>query len=268
MKPIFITCMGGTGSSLLTKTLVACGMEPGNEATYFEQRWLDWTCQHDIFTTLSHMYKDEVRFDLKWRTRGLKEEWARIHADVPSSIIDKITHILKSYVAEAEKNNWASFGLKDTRTNERMDKYHDITALVKTIWGEDTLFVTTVRDPVTYIHRLFKDERFLPTKGEHLVQYVGAWEAWRWMVDHEANAHFVPYPQAFEDGSIKDIVQGMGFTWTFSASCVYDGKKPTMITQELIDEFRDTFSLADEAINKYNQIVNAIGRQDCQINLR
>jgi len=268
MQPIFIACMGGTGSSLLTKTLVACGMEPGNAVTYFEERWRPWTCQHDIFTALAHMYREEDNHDLKWRTRGLKEEWARIHADVPGSLTVKMSHILRRYVEEAERNNWPAFGIKDTRTTDTLEKWLDISRLIRNAWGEETIFVTTVRDPVTYIHRLFKDERFLPTKGEHLLHYLRVWEVFRYMFNSEKNTNFIAYPQAFEDGSIKEKVESLGLAWTSEAQAVYDGKKPTKITQELIDEFRETFTYADQAITKYNQLISSIGRGDCQISLK
>ena len=59
MTPIFVACKGGTGSSLLAQTLIACGMNPGNDRTYYSDRFRNDNAEHSLMTALCHMWMDE-----------------------------------------------------------------------------------------------------------------------------------------------------------------------------------------------------------------
>lgn len=240
-------------------------MEVGNEENHFPVRVIPDTCQHDLFTAAVHMYQDEEKFDLKWRTRGMRDEWAKLEQEVPGDLKTKIIFILESYVRSAHKYNWDFFGLKDTRLVDGLEKWLDIMSYVWDIWGKHTTILTTIRDPITYVHRIRKDKRFLPTQGEHLIQYLGVTEVWDYMLNIET-VTFIPYPQAFEDGSVQDVIQSVGLPWKAEAD-IYDASRPTKVNQDMLDEFMDMFSHAEEAIEKYNHILNEIGRPDCRINL-
>ena len=258
MTPIFVACKGGTGSSLLAQTLIACGMNPGNDRTYYSDRFRNDNAEHSLMTALCHMWMDEDEFDLKWRVRGLHPEWDWLERDCNSSVTEKLRFVLERYKTEAERNNWSSFGLKVTRATDYFDKWIWIRDIVLHIWGDKTQFVSTLRDPITYIYRLRKDPRFLPHWGDHLIEYLKATKVWTSM--EIQGSMFIPYPQAFEDGSIKDYVEKLGLEWTPEAENIYDRSRSTHIDPELVNEFDETFTLAELAKSHYNGMVRRMER--------
>jgi hypothetical protein len=186
----------------------------------------------------------------------------------------KIRHILRRYVSEAKKEGQPFFGFKivnfvseapfDFDDNNDPLYTNTFFEMVDEIWGDGTVFVSTIRDPVSYIDRLTKDPRFLPTKGVHVVRYHDSLLGWHDILDR--GGIIIPYPQAFDDDSIKKHIDRLGLQWTPRARDIYISGRPTRM-ESSIEEFRDTFELADKCIEGYNEILERIGREDCIIHL-
>jgi hypothetical protein len=270
MTPIFITCLAGSGSSLVSRTFNACGMWDGNDETYYTEKYRGDNAQHDLLTGLMHVFGQEDRFDMKWRFRAMLPEYNQIDAEAPKSIESKIRLILNRYVWEAVRLEHESFGVKvdtvrkTTGGHGTGDKnvvlWHELNWLIKEIWGDRTVFVSTLRTPMSYIDRLDRDPRFISTKGDHLVRYCDGLKAWNLILAE--GGVIIPYPHAFDDGTIKDYVKDAGLEWNDEVDTIYDGSRPTRTDPDQMDKFFDDFSLAEEVVDGYNSILARIGRED------
>jgi hypothetical protein len=209
------------------------------------------------------MFGREDRFDIKWFMRGLQGQYERICKDVPRGTRQQIEHVLRSYPEEASKQGVGSFGLKITRMTENLLIWDDIKSMVLRLWGEKTHFVSTIRDPITYIDRLFKNPKVLNLVGDHVVMYYDSIIAWEDII--QSGGTVIPYPQAFDDGSIKDYVEKLGFPWTSEAEAIYNKGQPTRLSRDSINDFYNRFSLAHNSLEWYNEIIKTLGREDCFI---
>lgn len=270
MIPIFITCLSGTGSSLVSRIFDACGMWDGNDATYYTEKYRGDNAQHDLLTGLMHVFGQEDRFDIKWRFRGMLPEYNQIDAESPDSIGSKIRLILLRYVIEAGRLGRESFGVKvntvrkttggHSTEDENVILWHELNWLIKEYWGAHVVFVSTLRTPMSYIDRLDRDPRFVSTKGDHLVRYCDGLKAWDLILAE--GGVIIPYPHAFDDGTIKDYVEKAGLKWNDKADLIYDRSRPTRTDPDQTGEFYDTFSLAGKTVDGYNSILTRIGRDD------
>ena len=46
---------------------------------------------------------------------------------------------------------------------------------------------------------------------------------------------------------------------------IFDLSKPTRIEEGMLNKFLESFSYAEKSINGYNEILDKLGRRDCQI---
>jgi len=182
--PILILCLGGQGASVLSRTFNVCGMSFGNEKTYWQPEFLFPHGEHSYVTMI-----------MAWIYQRPKEEWQPMLRDV-----------LRSYRREAEVNDWKCYGIKTSSGICNPKWEMGVGKILQEEWP-DSLYFGVIRKPYTEN----------PTAYEG---WKGVWAGRKGMVDR--GGIFIPFPDAWLDGSIKRIVELIGLDWNDKANEIFN----------------------------------------------
>lgn len=239
-RKIIIVASGGTGSSLLSRTLNFCGMELGNGNTYWHERF-DFLAQNAVIQALYRGFITDSK-DFSHPDSFIEE---KINGVPGNSYEEKLRTVLKSYLEEAEKKDWECFGFKLTtfyRPFLLVDRFLD---LVESIWGEDILYFTTARHPVERIYRIKTKN---PAMWEEVGGFEGVLDGVKESVDYWykyvtlKNPVIVSYPADWTTGKIKTLVQLIYLNWGEKASQLFEQRLGTQVDTETRLKFEEEHS--------------------------
>ncbi len=196
VQPIAILCHWHTGSSCLSKTLAACGMEVGNEKTYWAKE-CEAQCEHSELNRIG----DNI-------SRGivLQEE------------IDRIGIILRSYVEQAKEEGWKHFGVKFTHVLQKECWKYFGPAFEK--YWPGVKYVVAVRDPEVFV-KTTKDSSW----PEERIMCSWASTLGATLFLAEQGAHIVVYPDSFETNRVASVVRALGLEYGEKAKTIFNPAK-------------------------------------------
>jgi hypothetical protein len=177
--PILILCLGGQGASVLARTFKKCGMFIGNENTYWKEEFEVPHAEQGTVTELMAAFNSPNLTEV-----------------VRLNTLFKLRIIIRSYKEEAERLNLKFYGFKTT-SGICSNKWGKGVGQVYEEEWPDALYFGVIREPDINAHA---------DKGWNSV-----WTGRKGMV--ERGGIFVPFPDAWNDNSIKDIVEAIGLTW-------------------------------------------------------
>lgn len=221
MKKIIIWCEAGTGSTCLSRTFEACGVNLGDTSTYYHGNY-----EHNLLTSIIGAN------DMNAST--LPELEARYQKVPGDDQVSKMRHILRSFMTK----NWTACGLKVTTGLSQVGFFKSLYVFLDE-WGDDTHFVSTVRHPLGSIMRLPANQR-TDDRMENLVNGIRGLNYGK-MGLALAGAHTILYPEGFDTGVVKRVVEKIGLEWTDKASGVYDSGRPTRVTEGAMKQFEEKY---------------------------
>lgn len=242
MKPIAIICKNGTGSSLLANTFRACGMEIGNDNTYWHQAF-DHHCEHSVLT---HCWNRLLYGKPKYRQYDNDLLWRKWFNEIDSmndlQVIAKIHEILHTYMVEAKKYNWSHFGVKIT-FNALESEVYNLWSIFRDIFVKEwpgCQFVTILRNPLDRIEYHNLDEQ----------ETINNWLKTVPMLKEIYEKGFVvSFSDSWND-QVKQIIEKIGLKWNEEAESLYD---PTRIHKDKI-----LYEKYPEVAEIYNNLKRAI----------
>jgi len=192
---IAILCLFRTGSKLLNRVLVACGMKNCNEELGYGHGDINGAgnCLFNGFPI-----------------------------ENPSEIV---TNALKYFKEVAESRGWEYYGVKIDHVLQS-DCWEGVGKPFLTHWP-DARYVISIRHPAGVIRSFEKIKRDTPDQHpgftvEDIVDaYLSTYDATKYLIDKK-DALVVVYPDSHADGSIKEVVSQLGLTWTKEAGALFD----------------------------------------------
>ena len=203
--PILIMCIGGQGASVLSRSFHACGMSIGNENTFWQPNFLFPHGEHSYVTSIMAQIYTQP-----------KEIWQ-----------PRLREVLRSYKTEAEKEDWRFYGIKTSSgiCNPKWDA-GEVGTLLKEEWPD-----------AQYFGVIRKVNLGNPNAHD---AWNSVWAGRKGMV--ERGGIFVPFPEAWQDGSIKELIETLGLTWTDEVYSIFEepaeeGKAPLFSPEEFDNYF-------------------------------
>lgn len=226
-KPIVIICQPGTGSSLLARTLRACGMHVGNEHTWWKPEY-DYHTEHSLLTDYERQLVQNRRTD----------------DDVPGIFIfEKIESVLKSYVSEAQRNSWNVFGVKITSGLTNPVTHPLFADIFKECWP-NCIFVTILRHPLGMMKRVRGSLIYTPSHIRDMSAWLHGWIDFVDILYTVISEGWIaiPFPEAWDTVLMEKIAIELGLTWTNEAEKLFESDNiKGAYTNEELDEFNRCF---------------------------
>ena len=245
--PIAIICAPGTGSSVLANAFRLCGMQVGNENTYWHSDF-DHHCEQSVLTKCGSRLQVGQRTQTTFNDEDVVwKKWLnQLDLADDDFVMRCIREILQAYINEAERNEWSHFGVKIT------------TALSSLVWPtfRDAFlevwpgcqFVSTIRHPferVKYYH--------VNVEQECLDRWLDRIPAWREL--HRLGAIFLFFPQCWYTGDARGAVETCGLRWNDDAEVLYEDYKVHKLTEADISNFEIKYPLIE---TKYKELLEEV----------
>jgi len=213
MTAVAILSHWHTGSSLLAHTLRACGMNVGNEKTYFNKESLA-QCEHSIINRIGN--------ELCLGKLNYQDAYT------------ELSKILTSYKEEAEKNNWGVYGIKTTHALYDLS-WPVFKKALAACWG-DVFYVTTFRHYIGVMESTKADPSW--TRRMIMDSLNGCGKA---VVDigSSSNLRTIRYPNSWMNGEVQQLVNDLGLTWTKKASKLFDIERVGVFSEYALMQYMD-----------------------------
>lgn len=190
--PIIIPCHWHTGSSLLSNVFNRCGMNVGNEKTYWNKLCFA-NCEHYLLNnTIAAVVNNE-------------------HKDVNQNI-DQVKLILESYKREALVNSWKFYGVKTTHLLQSWTIFGKI---FQSCWP-DAIYVIGIQHPLRIAKTLQATPHGEKYDKKDLYDYV----AKSWLSSYKGvkeilagSAYIIDYPISWQQNKIKIIINDIGLNY-------------------------------------------------------
>jgi hypothetical protein len=163
-------------------------MSFGNEKTYWDPSYEIPHGEHGLVTSMmAELNSDPL---------PPKEQWLGA---------TKIRDVLRSYKSEAEVQNWSCYGIKTTSGICNPKWAGGVSQLFHEEWPE-ALYFGVIRKPVV-------------TRGQANDNWNAVWVGRKGVVDR--GGVFVPFPEAWIDDSVREVVAAIGLTWNDEAYSIF-----------------------------------------------
>ncbi len=223
---IAILCHFRTGSVLLRKVLVACGLVDCNER--FKGLGADI---NGVGNALFHNF-----------------------IETPGTAV---VETLKLFKKKAEAEKWKHYGIKVDHVLQAVC-WEGVGKPFLVHWP-DARYVISIRHPAGILYSFEKIRRDTPKQDPGFTdqQIVDSWastyEATKFLIE-EKDATVVVYPGYYhKTGRIKDVVKSLGLEWTEKAEAHIDKAvlKDSTVTPAEINEFEEKYPEASEMFDEF-----------------
>ncbi len=221
MRKIVLWCQAGSGSSCLSRIFETCGMNLGDKSTYYHGNY-----EHSLMTAIVGVDDENMA---QSSVPQLEQRYQKVKGETQE---EKIRQILRSYLTK----NYNCCGMKIT-TGLTQRNFFKMLYFITSEWGEDTYFIHTVRHPLGSIMRLKADQRTdsqIPTLVEGLkgLNYGKMGLALK-------GAKMILYPEGYDDGTVKRVIEEVGLQWNTKADGIYNSSRPTRVTEDAMIKFEE-----------------------------
>jgi hypothetical protein len=193
-------------------------MNLGNKSTYYH---ISGNSEHALVNTL--------HAEITSGAKPTNPQWlVEMHSKLTrKNARENYRLLLQSYIAQAKEYNWHSFGIKTT-TGHNPSTLFELMKMHEEEWGTDVQYLTTLRHPFGAYVRLRKKN--LPqAKDEETVYQNWLSHVLRKLVILQKGGIVVRYPEHFQNGGIKKIVERIGLSWNETAGAVFQKGRVTSI---------------------------------------
>jgi len=211
-------CLGGQGASVLARTFNLCGMSLGNESTYWLPEFNTDNAEHSYVTAI-----------MAWIYTHEKEEWQ-----------SALREVLRSYKKEAEVQDWKYYGIKTTSGICNNKWTAGVSDILIEEWS-DALYFGVIRPPNVR-------DSLANTNWNNI------WTGRKGMADR--GGIFVPFPDAWLNGSIQSLVKTIGLTWNGEVNSMFKhipNDTTPYTEEELYNYFRKYPEELEQRIYLYNK---------------
>jgi len=229
MKKIIIWCSPGTGSSLLSQMLSACGMNLGDKQTYYDS---GSNAEHSLINSL---HGEITTGNKVTEPSSLVDKYNSLPGNDPK---EKYRTVLRSYMRMAKEKNWQCFGIKTT-TGHNPSVFFDLMRIQEEEWGKDIHYFLTVRHPIASLKRLQKHNRPDGKNPEKVYEQWASHLPLKFaLISKGATA--VRFPEHFQNGVIKKIISDSGLKWTDQAANLFNPSQFSTVGQEETEGFSNS----------------------------
>lgn len=198
MNKIAILGHWHTGSSLISQQLNACGMEVGNENTY-------WT--EDCVAQCEHSYLNQIGDQL------LLGNITKDHA------ANEIAKVLRSYLIEGEANNWGVVGVKVTHVLQN-GAFDVFLKAFDNIWG-DVFYIITTRNPIA----IFASTKNPKWDYVRVMESIDSTHKSIGYLFQYKNTILLKYPIAWYNDALQWVVEQVGLKWNKKAAKMFNSNR-------------------------------------------
>lgn len=238
MSQIIIASHWHTGSTILAKMLNACGMEVGNENTYWTEDCVE-QCEHSLLNWIGDciLLSKEVGYDTcaDWDTENELERKAR--------------DILFSYIEESHKLGWEHYGIKATHILQD-ECWKFFKPIFNAVWP-DAQYIISIRHPL-HIYLSTGDSAW---PIERVIEsFMSTVDAIKDIAINSVGAFIIEYP--FSVSSIQDIVCDIELDWDIQTyTTLFDMERASKGSVD-IDFFDECYPEVAKAYKELQSYVN------------
>ena len=215
-KPIAVFCHWHTGSSILMRVLEACGVNLGNEKTWWDE---------DCIAQREHSYLNGVG-DQFYLGRGNQELLAGARA------------VLRAYKEQAELNSWKFYGVKITHILQETCWKH-LSPIFEDVWSPYDI-VIQLRHPLEIIKSTTL--RASSWGADRVLESIEQTYSTLLKLTDKKNVHLLIFPVSHTDGKVQELVTKLGLTWNRGASKLFSKDKiVSTSTMEERNEFANRY---------------------------
>lgn len=196
MSQIIIASHWHTGTTILAKMLNACGMEVGNENTYWEEKCIA-QCEHATINRIGESIDQKVE-DYGWDKQ--------------------LRDILFSYIEESHKLGWGHYGIKATHILQD-ECWKFFKPIFNEVWP-DAQYIISIRHPL----HIYLSTRDTAWPIERVIEsFMSTVEATKELA--EEGAIILEYPKSFTQNKIGALQIEVSLCFNYGVFDLFDAER-------------------------------------------